>query len=293
MTTSIGLGDIPISSEENGGAANNQRQMTAVRKALMILAAFRGGPEELGLSELARRAGVPKSTAFRLLADLASAGFVERSGSTYRLGLSLFELGSRVSFNRPNGLREVAMHDLSQLYVQTGLTAHLAVLSGSEIIWVERVGKPPKPGVIEVPGARITATCTAPGKAIIAFSAPADVISIMKKRMKRLTPYSINEPGRLAQEISAIQQSGVAHEREETALGRMGLAAPILNNGWAIAAIGVSGPLKGTNWQFAEAQIRQAGTNVSRLFSLVKGDDESALGIFTGASQAAVGGQTP
>jgi len=291
-STPIGLGHIPVSTDESGGILGSQ-QMTAVRKALMILASFRGGPEELGLSELARRAGIPKSTAFRLLADLASAGFVERSGSTYRLGLSLFELGARVSFNRPNGLREVAMHDLSQLYVQTGLTAHLAVLSGSEIIWIERVGKPPKPGVLEIPGARNPATCSASGKAIIAFSSPDEVGSIMREPLQRLTRYSIQEPGRLAQEFTTIRNSGIAHEREETALGRVGIAAPILNDGWAIAAIGVSGPIKGTNWRFAEAQIRQAGTNISRLYSLVRGDFEASAELFTASAQVAEGDRTP
>lgn len=291
MSTPIGLGHIPVSSDD-GGELGSQ-QMTAVRKALLILAAFRGGPEELGLSELARRAGIPKSTAFRLLADLASVGFVERSGSTYRLGLSLFELGARVSFNRPNGLREVAMHDLSQLYVQTGLTAHLAVLSGSEIIWIERVGKPPKPGVLEVPGARLSATCTAAGKAIMAFSPPEEVGAILKQPLKRLTRYSIGESGRVAQELTAIRSTGVAHEREEAALGRMGLAAPILNDGWAIAAIGVSGPNKGSNWRFAEAQIRQASTNISRLFALVRGDAEAASALATAADRAAMDDQRP
>jgi DNA-binding IclR family transcriptional regulator len=291
VSTSIGLGDIPVSTDDSADKPGPPREMTAVRKALMILAAFRGGPEELGLSELARRAGVPKSTAFRLLSDLASAGFVERVGPTYRLGLSLFELGARVSFNRPNGLREVAMHDLSQLYARTGLTAHLAVLSGSEIIWIERVGKPPKAGVLEVPGARVPATCTAAGKAIIAFSPADDVRAILSKRLKRLTSYSINESGRLAAELQTIQTSGVAQEREESVLGRIGLAAPILNNGWAIAAIGVNGPIKGPNWKFAEAAIRQAGANVSQLYSMVRGDGESALELLTGAIPAGVDGR--
>lgn len=278
MSTPIGLGHIPVAltaQEPISDSGLESQQMTSVRKALLLLAAFRGGPEELSLSELSRRAGIPKSTAFRLLGDLASAGFVERSGFSYRLGLSLFELGARVSFNRPNGLREVAMHDLSQLYTQTGLTAHLAVLSGSEIIWIERVGKPPKPGVLEVPGARIAATCTSSGKAIMAFSDAKVVRDVLRKEMKRLTQYSIVEQGRFTQELNTIRDAGVAHEREEVALGRMGIAAPILAQGWAIAAIGVSGSIKGTNWRYAEAQIRQAGQNISRLYAMVRGDGES------------------
>src|SRR6478752_7730681 len=103
----------PAGALQDVSPEGDDRQMTSVGKALELLAAFRGTIPELGVSELARRAGMPKSTAFRLLADLERAGFVARSGAKYRLGLSLFELGSRVGFCRPHGLRDVAIHDLS------------------------------------------------------------------------------------------------------------------------------------------------------------------------------------
>lgn len=265
MTTPEGLRRIDFAEPDADQPGLTSNQVTAVRKALALLAAFRGTTRDIGLSDLSRRAGLPKSTAFRLLADLESAGFVEREESMYRLGLSLFELGARVSFNRPNGLRDIAMHDLSQLYVATGLTVHLAVLSGSEIVYIERMqgGRPTR--ILTIPGARRAASCTALGKAILAFSDPADIKAAVAAGLVRKTSYSIVSPPRFLMELESIRNSGVAHEREESALGLFSVAAPVIVNGYALAAVSLSGPTSGVNWPFAESRVRTTADNIARL----------------------------
>ncbi|CAB4965848.1 unannotated protein [freshwater metagenome] len=265
MTTPEGLRRIDIAEPDVDQADLTTNQVTAVRKALALLAAFRGTSRHVGLSDLARRAGLPKSTAYRLLADLESAGFVEREDSMYRLGLSLFELGARVGFNRPNGLRDIAMHDLSQLYVSTGLTVHLAVLSGNEIVYIERMqgGQPTR--VLTIPGARRAASCTALGKAILAFSDPADIKAVVAQGLARKTSYSIISPQRFLSELKGIRETGVAHEREESALGLFGVAAPIIVDGYAIAAVALAGPTSGVTWRSAESRVRSAADNIARL----------------------------
>ena len=248
------------------------RQATSVGKALQLLAAFRGTKPELGVSDLARRAGMPKSTAFRLLADLESAGFVARSGTKYRLGISLFELGSRVGFCRPNGLREVAMHDLSELHVHTGLTAHLGVLEGSEVVYVEKVhgGNPLR--TLTTPGARQPASCSGLGKAMLAYGTPQEVRAVVEAGLPRRTRHSITEPGRFARELDRIRESGVAHDREEAALGLACVAAPIVADGRVAAAVSVSGPSVGVNWQLVETHVRRAASRISRRYSAALGE---------------------
>lgn len=241
------------------------RHITSVGKALQLLAAFRGTNPQLGVSELARRARMPKSTAFRLLADLEAAGFVERSGAKYRLGLSLFELGSRVGFNRPNGLRDLAMHDLSELHVHTGLTAHLAVLEGSEIVYIEKIHGGTPLRTLTIPGARQPASCTGLGKAMLAYSDPRDVRAVVESGLPRKTRHSIAEPGRFVHELGRVRETGIAHDREEAALGLACVAAPILVHGRAVAAVSVSGVASGVNWQRVETLVRRAATNITRL----------------------------
>ena len=95
---------------------------TSVGKALALLDALGSGSLSLGVSELARRADLPKSTAFRLLACLAEAGFVDRLGSEYCLGRRLFELGSQISYCRPRGLRDVALPFLMRLAISASVS---------------------------------------------------------------------------------------------------------------------------------------------------------------------------
>ncbi len=267
MPTPKGLGQIPV-PESAGKAAGeaaglDRRQLTAVGKALRLLAAFRHAGPSVSLGVLAARAHMPKSTTFRLLTDLEGAGFVERAGADYRLGLSLFELGSRVDFNRPQGLREVAMHDMCHLYVQAGLPVHLAVLSGSQIVYVETLHKPESRRVLDVPGARAAASPTALGKAILAFRAPQDIRVVAEGGLVRETPHSITSPSRFIDELKQVRSSGIAFEREERALGLAAVAAPIVFDGQAIASVAVSGPTGSVNWTALGAKVKATAASIT------------------------------
>ena len=241
------------------------KQVTSVGKALRLLEAFRGITPPVGVSELARRSGLPKSTAFRFLADLEQVGFVERDGSDYRLGMSLFELGSRVNICRPNGLRDTAMPHMSRLHVATNLSSHLAVLEGSEVVHVAKVNHGLQTLRLHLqPGSRIPATCSALGKAILAFSGRDVVREVVESGLPRRTPYSITEIPRLVAELKAIRQNGVAVEREESTVGTVALAAPVLSEGRVVAAVGVTMAAPVSNTARTSAHVRTAAQAISR-----------------------------
>ncbi|MFV2175500.1 IclR family transcriptional regulator [Actinomadura sp. LOL_016] len=234
-------------------------------KALRLLAAFQGVSPPLGVSELARRSGLPKSTAFRFLADLEEAGFVERDGSDYRLGLSLFELGSRVLICRPNGLRDIAMHHMSELHVRTGLNVHLGVLEGGEVVHIAKVNR----GLQSVrvhfqPGSRIAASCSALGKVLLAFGEEYGVRRVVEAGLPRRTKYSITEPARLLRELAKVREQGIAFENEETAAGVAGIAAPIMHDGEAIAALSVSLQAPTTDGPRIARFVRAAANQIAR-----------------------------
>lgn len=245
-----------------------ERPLTSVGKALRLLAAFRGVTPPIGVSELARRAGLPKSTTFRFLADLEQVGFVERDGSDYRLGMSLFELGSRVMVCRPNGLRDIAMHHMSELHARTGQSAHLGVLEGVDVVYISKVSH----GLQTLrhhhqPGSRTPATCSALGKAILAFSGKDVVREIVESGLPRRTKYSITEVQRLVAAITRIRQQGVAYENEEDRLGVCGFAAPIMLDGRAVAAVSLSVPAPVTNAPRLSGAVREAAAKVSHDYS--------------------------
>ncbi len=116
---------------------------TSVGKALALLEAFRTASRPMGVTELARKAQLPKSTAYRLLAILREWGYVDRSGSDYCLGAHLFELGNLVPYCQPRGLREIALPHLVRLYETTHETVHLAVLDETDVLFIEKISGHP------------------------------------------------------------------------------------------------------------------------------------------------------
>nr|WP_301539760.1 IclR family transcriptional regulator [Nocardioides sp. zg-DK7169] len=257
--------DVPVDAPVAPDGGCRPRPATSVSKALQLLSAFRRARTDLSLTELAQRADIPKSTAFRLLGELEQAGFVARNGTKYRLGVSLFELGSRVSLCRPQGLRDTAVHYLSQLHAGTGgLTAHLAVLEGAEILYLEKIHGPRTPRVRTMPGQRYPASTTALGKAMVALGDAEDLAAVLAHGLPRMTRSSITDPDRFVEELRGVRRAGVARDREEAVTGLVCVAAPIVVHGVVEGAVSVSGPSAGFAWERMEALVRSAAAGVAQ-----------------------------
>lgn len=214
---------------------------SVIFKALQILDSFEGACAPLGVSELARLARLPKSTTFRMLRQLVDSGYVSRIGTKYRLSTRLFELGNQILECGPMGLRDSALPYLSELQQRTGENVHLAVFEGADVLYLEKLQ-----GVRAVrspisAGVRLPAVTTAAGKALLAYSSPEVVRATVDRGLVRRTRYSIMTPGRLVQQLGQIRQTRVAYDDEESVLGVSCVAAPVVSNGRAVAAVSVSG----------------------------------------------------
>lgn len=237
---------------------------TSVLKALQLLDAFCRTSQEVGVSELSRRAGIHKSTAFRLLTTLEQGGFIDRVGTKYRLSWRMFELGNRVEHCAPQGLRDVALPYLSELFTASGRAVHLAVLHGSDIVYLEKIHSHKSTRLPSTIGGRMAATCSALGKAILAFSDKAVVQDVLARPLPRFTQYSITQAPRLIGQLHQVQREGVAHDREEAALGLTCVAAPITRQGRAVASISISSPTIGFNAATMGELVRDAAKGVSQ-----------------------------
>jgi IclR family transcriptional regulator, KDG regulon repressor len=223
-----------IQPQDIEAAADGEREVVpSVTKALQLLDAFRTHGPTLGVSQVSRLAGVPKSTAFRLLSHLDQSGFVEREGRGYCLGRRLFELGNSVPLCRPEGLRETAAPHLSRLFMATaGKTAvHLAVLEGTDVVYLEKIAGPQTMSVPTRVGGRMNAACSGLGKSILAFSDRETIGSVLADGLVRRTPYSTADPARFLQHLRRVRDEGVAYDREEVTVGLVCVAAPILVDG--------------------------------------------------------------
>lgn len=138
-----------------------------------IFEAFDDDDSGLGVSELALRSGLPKSTVSRLVADLVRQRYLERDGRLVRLGLRLFELGQLS--DGPHRLRAAALPVLAELRHATGATLHLAILEGREMTYVAVLrGRDPLRDSARV-GGRVPPTSAALWRAVVAHSPAARV----------------------------------------------------------------------------------------------------------------------
>ncbi|WP_395109564.1 IclR family transcriptional regulator [Actinomadura sp. SCN-SB] len=213
---------------------------TYLSRIMSILDAFRAEEDAVGVAELARRTGLPKSTVHRIALSLVEARLLERHGSGVRLGLRLFELGQRVP--RQRALRDAALPYMSDLREATRQTVHLAVLEGSEVVYVEILASPGGPPLPSRVGGRLPAHATGVGKAILAFSPPEVSRAVLDGELPRLSTRSTVAPGLLARELAVIRKEGVAYDHEESGQGVVCAASPVLGpGGEVLGALSVSG----------------------------------------------------
>ncbi|MER6501479.1 IclR family transcriptional regulator [Streptomyces sp. NPDC001455] len=236
----------PISTTDAGSASGtgpSQDQQTAVDKALTLLMSLAEEDREVGVSELARRTRLTKSTAFRLLGILQRNAVVERVGSSYRLGPQLFDIGRRAYGPTPLMLQERLLPFLTELYVLTHETVHLAVLHRTDVMYVNKLHGHRRARTPTRIGSRLPASCTAVGKALLAFDHDAAELAIAQG-LPAPTEHSVTDPAEFRAELARVRREGIAYEREEILPGVTCVAVPVMGAaGRPVAAISVSGAL--------------------------------------------------
>jgi IclR family acetate operon transcriptional repressor len=213
---------------------------SAVKKALGLLDAFTPDTPELSIRELARRSGIARSTTHRLVTELLDWGALERTSRGVRLGMKLFELGSLAP--TPVTLRDAAVPFAHHLHEVTQLTVNVAIRSGSEIVYLEKITT----RTLRVPhsrqGGRGALHATGLGKAILAFGPDEVVDEVLAAPLRALTPKTITEPADFRRELRRVREQRVAYDVEESRLGLFCVAAPIVDaRGRALGAISVTG----------------------------------------------------
>ncbi|MDA3626134.1 IclR family transcriptional regulator [Saccharopolyspora oryzae] len=244
-------------------AAERNVPDVAVARVAAVLGAFDPQHAELRVSEIARRAGLPKSTTSRLVRDLVVHRFLERDGPALHLGARLFEFGELAS--RYRNLRSVTLPHMADLREATRQTVHLAVLDGTEVVYVEILRSKDAPRMPSRVGGRLPAHASALGKALLAFSEESTVEDLCAWPLRRVGPRSITAPGLLRQELKRIREAGLAYESEESSPGTGCVASPIIGaDGMAAAALSISGWSGKLNLRRMAPAVRTAALAISR-----------------------------
>lgn len=239
----------------------------SVDRSLHLLGCFSGPEKQRTLTELCRLLEMPKSTVFRLLSQLTDSGYLERVGRKYRLSLSVFELGNQHAHCGSGSLRDLAAPHLAGLFQHTGLSVHLGVQSGSEVVVVDRIRSPRSPMLRVDMGQRLPVLSTALGKAMIAHQpgTPAYDRMISSAGSRRYTPFTVTGPGILRAQLEAAVAQGFATDKQETVVGVACIAAPVLSaDGGVLAAVSVSGQSMRFKPEAHASLVRRAADLISR-----------------------------
>lgn len=229
---------------------------------MLVLQAFTADDRGVTLAELGRRTGLAKGTLHRLCGDLVASGLLERRIDQYRLGRLMFELGMRASVERD--LLEVATPFLEELRAAVEETVHLGVRDGTEVVYVAKLVGHRQARAPSRAGGRLGLSCTAVGKALLAY-APAEVLDeVVRAGLTRHTPRTLTAPGILAGQLEQVRRTGVSFEFEESRTGLVCVGAPVFDvEGVAVAAVSVAGLVTRFNPQANADRVRTTALGIS------------------------------
>ena len=224
--------------------SDDRQVLSSVTNAARLLKQFSARDREFGVSELARRLELGKSTVHRLLVTLAEQNLVEQDefSGKYRLGLAIYDLGAAVATGLD--LHEAIMPSMEQLRAATGETVQVAVLDGRQVVYVERLDSPNTLRLFLEVGRRNWAHCTGTGKVLLAYQSEFALDSLLDGwKLPAVTPNTLTDHAELREALRQIRSQGYAHNLGESEIGVLSVSGPIRDmSGGVRAAISVAGP---------------------------------------------------
>ena len=232
-----------MSGVERVAAGAGSGRLSSVTSALLVMKAFSAEEAEIGISSLAKRLGLAKSTVHRLAVTLAAEGFLEQNPETgrYRLGLSLFTLGALA--RRRMDVSNVSRPLLGVLRDKYKEAATLAILSGPSIMFLHNLESGQAIGTRAYIGDLKPAFCTAEGRVLLAFGPLATLAAVLAEEREPRTAKTVTDVKALRRLMDEVSQLGYAIDDEESEDGMRCLAAPVRDiSGRVVAAVGLAGP---------------------------------------------------
>jgi DNA-binding IclR family transcriptional regulator len=238
----------------------------ALERAAALLDAFDSTHRELGLAELVRRSGLPRSTVHRTAARMIELGWLDKPHDRYRVGNRLFELSGLVPVRHE--LREAVLPFLHDLFTAARTTVQLGTLDGGQVLVVEKITGHQRLPMLSGVGGTIPAHCSGLGRAILAWSDDSAFDAVVSGGLRQRTPRTITSPDALRRELDTIPERGLAFDQEEGNPGVNCIAAPIFDGlGNVVAALSVTGHSSAVRPSRMGPAVRMAAAAATRAYS--------------------------
>lgn len=233
---------MPQSQIESSRQADPYR-LQSIDRVVALLDMLSESDVPLSLAEICARMGLHKSTAHRSLIVLERTSMIERTlEGRFRLGLKLYELGSRAV--EQIDLRDRVQPFFRRLAMEVGETVHLSVLQRTKVVYLDKVEPNRKVCMTSKPGTSNPVYCTSMGKAMLAFLPDERCEEVLNKiKFTRFTSKTLCSREALLKSLERVKKRGFAIDDEEIEMGVRCVGAPIFDeNRYPIAAVSVSGP---------------------------------------------------
>jgi DNA-binding IclR family transcriptional regulator len=250
-----------------------------VERVVVTLDMLGAEPNGLGVSDVARALRVHRSTASRLLATLATSGMVERDDATqrYRIGARIVGLAATAVARLP--VVSQARPELEQLSAATSETVNLAILDRLHVVYVDQVTPAQTVVMASWVGRRSPVHASSSGKVMLAWGDRRTTEAVLRRRLDALTDRTITDPDDVRRVLVEVRRRGYAASNGELEDGLVTIAAPVLIDGRAVAAVSISGPayrlpardLPGLGRRLVEASSAVAHRMTGRASSLHPG----------------------
>jgi IclR family transcriptional regulator, pca regulon regulatory protein len=202
--------------------------MGGLAKGLSVIRAFTRDHPALNLSDIARSAGIPAATARRCLLTLDELGYVTRNGRNFLLRPKVLELGA--AYLESMSIESLTKTHLEELARETGDSAALCVLDGTEIVYVARASVRTLVRLEAHIGSRFPAHATSTGRVLLA--------GVSSERLERyfqvaelaaLTDRTVTDPTKLRALIDDCRRTGYSAVEDELAYGVIAVAVPVFD----------------------------------------------------------------
>lgn len=215
----------------------------SIDRALDIIEVLSDESEGLGVTEIANRIGLHKSTAHRIITTMTNRGYLNKNESgNYQIGLKLIEAVS--CYINSLELQTEARPYIAKITGELGLTSHLGVLDGDQVVYIEKMDVFSNVRMYSQIGLHVHAYSCSLGKCLLSNYSAEDLRKIMANcSFTRFTNKTICSIEDLMSDLELVRKRGWAIDDEESEVGHRCIGAPIYDyRGDIIAAISASGP---------------------------------------------------